>query len=289
MTSSQQSRFAHIDALRAVAALLVVWTHTSESFLPATASQVWPNDLARAFDFGRIGVVVFFLVSGFVIPSSLERGGPRLALAREFIVRRFFRLYPLYWLSIPLGVLTAHIIFGEGFGWAAFLANFTMIQEFLGFESAEGLYWTLQTELVFYAICLVLFLLFGLRSTGVVAAAASALCVAYFLGIVSGVPGSLARIFSDGTMHYLFLHLSLMFCGALLRRWHDGRLGAAGKAVTVGLVGLWAIEPLGGLTFLPFGLTQNLPHLPLAYTVAVVVFLVGGFVVRIRITAIVAV
>lgn len=55
-------RYAHIDALRAVAVPLVIWMHTSEVLVPIALSSVQSrlHKVAHFFDFGRIGVVVFF-------------------------------------------------------------------------------------------------------------------------------------------------------------------------------------------------------------------------------------
>ncbi len=68
------NRFASLDALRGLAALLVVWQHSSESFVKlgsVAANGTLLADIAWNVDFGRIGVICFFLISGFVIPSSL--------------------------------------------------------------------------------------------------------------------------------------------------------------------------------------------------------------------------
>ena len=97
------ARLAYIDSARAIAASLVVWAHSAEVFakLGPEISNRWMDEVAGRLDVGRMGVVVFFAISGFVIPSSL---GPREAGAtRRFLVRRVFRLFPAYWLSIPLG------------------------------------------------------------------------------------------------------------------------------------------------------------------------------------------
>ena len=37
------------------------------------------------------------------------------------------------------------------------LANLTMLQQFAGIENVIGLYWTLQIELIFYGLCVLLF------------------------------------------------------------------------------------------------------------------------------------
>ena len=58
------NRFSHIDALRGIAAFLVIWLHVSEVFVrlsPETMAQGTAlYDIAWAVDVGRIGVVVFF-------------------------------------------------------------------------------------------------------------------------------------------------------------------------------------------------------------------------------------
>ena len=67
-------RLAHIDSLRALAALMVACAHVWEGFLPvarqsrSAAGQTWP----RYFDLGITGVVLFFAISGFVIYGTLR-------------------------------------------------------------------------------------------------------------------------------------------------------------------------------------------------------------------------
>jgi len=154
---STASRYAHIDAMRAIAVLLVIWMHTSEVFVPIAAPSVQDRlyEVAHSFDFGRIGVVVFFIISGFVIPASLR--GPRAVGCYQFLIRRLFRLYPLYWLSIPFGLLTTWWLWGKEISLESILWNLSMVQEAAGHPSVQGLYWTLQTELIFYGLCVALY------------------------------------------------------------------------------------------------------------------------------------
>src|SRR5262249_50882169 len=86
-------RLAFLDALRGVAALAVVLEHGLGRCVPAY--QAWS---ARYFTLGQAGVCLFLLISGFIIPLSLEKGGSNF----RFWMRRFWRLFPLYWLSIGL-------------------------------------------------------------------------------------------------------------------------------------------------------------------------------------------
>ena len=59
-----------LDGLRAVAVLLVVYAHLSR-YLLCGAREVSSEWLHA----GTAGVMLFFLVSGYIIPASLERHG----------------------------------------------------------------------------------------------------------------------------------------------------------------------------------------------------------------------
>jgi peptidoglycan/LPS O-acetylase OafA/YrhL len=154
------NRLHQIDALRGLAAILVIISHASESLAPFAAQYGHSNllaQLAQRADFGRMGVIIFFIISGFVVAHTL---GGRDASLGKFAVRRLFRLYPLYWFSIIL------VIFFNGIGsyplappgdYSALLANVTMLPTLLGFEPMMGLYWTLETELVFYLFAVVVY------------------------------------------------------------------------------------------------------------------------------------
>ncbi|MBR8502000.1 acyltransferase family protein, partial [Burkholderia cenocepacia] len=67
--SNDSKRFHHVDAMRAVAVILVIWTHYAERFAPLAGSQYMLDTLQRSMNFGRVGVVVFFAISGMLIPS----------------------------------------------------------------------------------------------------------------------------------------------------------------------------------------------------------------------------
>src|SRR3954463_8676156 len=93
-----QRRMAWLDGLRAIAALLVVYAHLSHYLLRGArdVSAEWLHA-------GPAGVMLFFLVSGYIIPASLERHGS----LRAFWVSRLCRLTPLY-------VVVAALVAGLG-------------------------------------------------------------------------------------------------------------------------------------------------------------------------------
>ncbi|MBB5608606.1 MULTISPECIES: acyltransferase [unclassified Janthinobacterium] len=140
MNSIKNNRLKNIDALRGICVLLVFFTHLS----------------ITSWFVGRVGVAAFFLVSGYVIPFSLQEAkGARSVI--YFWVKRFFRLWPAYWLSIIIAIILMTPIASE-ISIKGILLNITMLQGFFGVENVIPVYWTLQIELCFYfLICMLLF------------------------------------------------------------------------------------------------------------------------------------
>lgn len=137
------NRFALIEAVRGLAAILVVFSHTMPK-------EGWIY--TYLLDPGKIGVVVFFFISGYLVIPSAARDGS----AERFLIKRLFRLYPLYWASL----LLAFAIWPRNLEPIDWLANITMAQQLVGFENAIDVYWTLTIEVVLY-IVITLFLIFA--------------------------------------------------------------------------------------------------------------------------------
>lgn len=210
-----RGRLDHIDALRAVAVLLVMWTHYAEMFSPIAGSQLALNALQRSADFGRVGVVIFFGVSGVLIPTSL-RGTPRDG-TRRFLIRRFFRLYPAFWLSLPIGYLAYWTLYDAQMNLPSLIANVTMIPSAFGEIPVMGHYWTLETELYFYGLCLILFWLGALHRMRDLCLVSAGLCLAFV------VTSALKLIPPDALGQYkgMLYHLAIMFWGACFRQAYD--------------------------------------------------------------------
>ncbi|WP_242910131.1 acyltransferase family protein [Actinomadura terrae] len=161
------SRMGWLDALRGLAALVVVFEHSLDVLLPEVRRTASPW-----FDFGRYGVFVFFLVSGYVVPFSLERRGN----VREFWIGRFFRLYPAWLVSVGLALLLGATGISWGLPaalgerpWTSALAHLTMLQDLLGVPNAVNVLWTLSYEMVFYLLVTALFLAGARRASARVA------------------------------------------------------------------------------------------------------------------------
>ncbi len=219
-------RYAYIDVLRGLAALFVVYQHTAE-ITPAPGVHVKPleNSLielfTRTIGVGETGVCIFLMISGFVVPFSLFRY--QSAPIKNFIAHRFFRLYPAYWLSIPLALVFVSWRLGmQDYGqppgwqisWQMVVANLSMLQSFLGFDDIMGQYWTLALELVFYGACILLFAAGYLQSfKAIILFLLSMLALQMVCRIIPGVDKDTLELVIS------FRYLDFMFFGLLYRKW----------------------------------------------------------------------
>ncbi|MBB3308625.1 peptidoglycan/LPS O-acetylase OafA/YrhL [Rhizobium sp. BK196] len=107
-------RYRQLDALRGVAALTVVFHHLFMAF-PGSEAHVSVFDLSswafwetwmkytplRAFVNGRPAVVLFFVLSGFVLAASFEK---RALPYQDYLIRRFCRIYLPFAIAIAFAV-----------------------------------------------------------------------------------------------------------------------------------------------------------------------------------------
>lgn len=144
-TGPQQGRLGELDALRGIAAMLVLlfhYTAHSEAVLPAA------RHIAYGLSWGHYGVQLFFAISGFVIQMTLER----TASSADFLVSRFARLFPAYWAAVLFTSASVVLLGAETLAQSApiILTGLSMLQGFLYLPSVDGVYWSLTVELAFY-------------------------------------------------------------------------------------------------------------------------------------------
>ena len=123
-----------LSSLRGIAALLVFISH-----LPIHMDRI-------CFIVGRIGVCIFFLMSGY-----LAYGSRMKRTTRQYLFNRFIRMYPVYW------ILLIFIFMLEGkYSGIELAANFTLFQEFLGVDCFIGASWMMPIQIVFGSVKLFL-------------------------------------------------------------------------------------------------------------------------------------
>jgi peptidoglycan/LPS O-acetylase OafA/YrhL len=143
-TPDRSTRIACLEVIRGLAAMLVVVHHV------ASTNFAGYRAAARYVDPGRVGVVAFFVVSGYVIALSLEHSS-----VPDFAARRFFRLFPVYWVALAAFVCVSPTVLpghsAQSPSAALFGLNVLMLSGFVGSLSILGPAWTLTIELVLYA------------------------------------------------------------------------------------------------------------------------------------------
>lgn len=90
-------KFKYIDALRGIAIFLVMIVHTSQY------GEKSHNEIFNSFfKFGAKGVQLFFLASAFTLFLSYNNRNSQQNKnsLRDFYIRRFFRIAPMYYLGI---------------------------------------------------------------------------------------------------------------------------------------------------------------------------------------------
>ena len=141
-------RLAYLDSLRFAAAALVLIQHLFET---TPDSPLMP--FVRLGP-GVAGVAIFFLISGFIIPFSTGR----VFAWRSFLVRRLFRIYPLYLAALLLILVAGTLAIlprwqdmasASAIRW---IANLALLHDFVGVQAFLGVSWTLGIELVWYAL-----------------------------------------------------------------------------------------------------------------------------------------
>ena len=274
--TQNSKHFFAIDGLRGVAALLVVWQHVTESLvqLPSIAKNgTLLADLSKSFDFGRIGIICFFIISGYVIPSSLTGKSKQQAI-KKFALRRVFRLYPAYWLSL-LGIIIFYKMTHFRVETSTILANTTMLQSFFGKNHLIGLYWTLQVELIFYTLCAFLFYFARLNKPRFIM---QIIWLLFIFFVIEQVIINYTTML-NWTKEFQFLPylLALMFLGSLFRKLHDEPENTkikyyvwVGTALCLGLpVFLLVSSALG------FDLAANAFRFGIAHTSGFIIFFLG--------------
>jgi peptidoglycan/LPS O-acetylase OafA/YrhL len=159
MSRPAMQRSRELDAVRGIAALMVVLFHYTVRYAALYDDPGAPFHAS----FGFLGVQIFFGVSGFVILMTLAR----CRTPSDFVIARASRLYPAYWTAvlITFAVLVIFPLTGRTPGWQQGLVNLTMLQEFVGVPHVDGVYWSLEVELVFYAWMLIVFVAGWMRHT----------------------------------------------------------------------------------------------------------------------------
>jgi peptidoglycan/LPS O-acetylase OafA/YrhL len=148
--------------MRGGASLAVAFYHFWNNPAFSVGRAATPPPLRAALSGSRLGVEVFFAISGFVMAYTLRDAVVTRRYAMGFILRRSIRLDPPYWLTIALALLAARVsdlAVHRPIATAplpAVLAHLFYLQELLGYQQILIIFWTLCLEVQFYLVLLIL-------------------------------------------------------------------------------------------------------------------------------------
>lgn len=222
----KQSRFVAIDAMRGIAALLVVFYHLFGN-LNGYKTHVYewmPAILGTFFSNGHLGVPIFFIISGYVISYSIGTGTVDFRFALNFALRRAIRLDPPYWVTISIAMsftyVSYHLFPDIGVrdlpSFQKLIAHTLYLQDLLGYGNIVPVFWTLCLEFQFYIV----FMLTTLIGQYLIRRQSKffnfpCLIILYLMGIWSV---AINIGITQNPIHGLFLsHWLLFFLGVLLR------------------------------------------------------------------------
>ena len=97
---STTDHIVELQSLRGIAASIVMVGHA----LIYYDNPSWFYAFALAFN-GRSAVVVFFVLSGYVLTRSLWNARFDKVTVVRFYIQRFFRIYPAIWIASTLGLV----------------------------------------------------------------------------------------------------------------------------------------------------------------------------------------
>lgn len=150
---TSKQNIASVQALRFIAAALVVCTHATLYLQDRVdpSLQIWST--------GAVGVNIFFVISGFVMVISADSIRRTVQGGVLFMKRRLARIVPIYWIATSAKLAVLLILPAAALHTKTDLAN--TIGSFLFFpvldgngevKPLHGVGWTLMHEMYFYVL-----------------------------------------------------------------------------------------------------------------------------------------
>jgi peptidoglycan/LPS O-acetylase OafA/YrhL len=135
-----------LDGLRTLAVAAVIWSH-------------WVPPYQFGFEWGVMGVNLFFVLSGFLITGILldsragaVRSGDRWFAIRQFYTRRVLRIFPLFYMTLALLVLVNVRPVRQTFLWhVCYLSNVYFFRQGAWIGQISH-FWSLAVEEQFYGV-----------------------------------------------------------------------------------------------------------------------------------------
>jgi len=156
-------------------------------------------EIPYLYTYGFYGVQLFFVISGFIICSVAEKENFN---RKNFLIKRFFRIYPLYAIFCISSFFAAKInlfwLGGHDYSFLTLLKSIAIIPQKEGPIYAVG--WSLEHEIIFYIITALLIPLGGIR----------------LLAVVIGIMAITSRYYGQDWDYKLLIQMPYFFVGIMI-------------------------------------------------------------------------
>ena len=165
--------------------------------------QYLVNFLLSMFQGGGAGVIVFFMISGYIILHVINYENPI-----EFLIKRFFRIYPLLGFAIILEAILWHSLNNNPFNYGNLLLQWSLLGDFFNIPySLAGVEWTLRVEILFY-ILMALISFIGIQNKGYIVLMLFVV-ITFFLKYIAPFPSELF-------VGYFTIYFPFLFLGSAI-------------------------------------------------------------------------
>ncbi|SCX30457.1 acyltransferase family protein [Mycolicibacterium fluoranthenivorans] len=181
--SKQPTQIPLLTGLRGMAASIVLISH-------AAIVGMLPSILGHGF--GQVGVMIFFVLSGFLMTFLYIQRIPNKKNISSYLRARVGRVVPLYLIVVVVSVVVSNFLYRE-FRYSLPLADVGQILQALFFVQAPWELWTIPVEVQFYAVFVLAWMLYPKMGKGSVllVGAAVTLPAIVYLGLWQAKPSIL--------------------------------------------------------------------------------------------------
>ena len=126
-----------LNVLRGISAVLIMLYHYTVQY-GKSIGNIYPYPVTVTW--GCYAVYTFFILSGYLTIYSYKEN----TTAKGFLKKRFFRLYPMFWICMCITTVYMFFLMPERVpSIKQFIVNLTMIPSLFGVSAVDGVYWTL--------------------------------------------------------------------------------------------------------------------------------------------------
>jgi len=155
-TDASPGRVVGLDGIRGLAALFVVLNHIFERSWPGYPGANHAPFWAAWLIYGRAGVAIFIILSGFSLGLGPARSGWQFKSIPTYAHRRAWRILPPYWSALGFSlVMTWYVLAQPGLrvpNGKSVVVNGLLVQDVFVVGSPNRAFWSIAIEVQLYVL-----------------------------------------------------------------------------------------------------------------------------------------